>query len=156
MNCCKEHILECPETSDCPMIPATEGKMGEWVLYGQHKEMIPNCCADGGVGFDEYQRLAFTTAIYPNKGNNIYYPALGLGEVGEIQGKIKKIMRDDNGVITDKKREEIKKEVGDALWYIAALATELGLSLNDIAQSNLDKLFDRKERGVIKGSGDNR
>ncbi len=65
-------------------------------------------------------------------------------------------MRDDNGIITDEKKEALKKELGDLVWYIAALAIELNLSFNDIAQANIDKLLSRKERGVITGSGDDR
>lgn len=106
--------------------------------------------------FDEYQEVAWGTAMYPQKGNNLYYPALGLGESGEVQGKVKKIMRDDNGVVSEEKREAIKAELGDMMWYIAALATELGLKMSDIAKANVDKLLSRKERGVITGSGDNR
>mgnify|MGYP000864468584 CR=1 FL=1 len=106
--------------------------------------------------FDEYQQAAWNTAMYPNKGNNIYYPALGLGEAGEVQGKIKKIMRDDNGVVSDEKKQAIKAELGDVLWYIAALATEFGLTMDEIATANVDKLNSRKDRGVITGSGDNR
>ena len=106
--------------------------------------------------FDEYQKLAYDTAIYPNKGNNIYYPALGLGEAGEVQGKIKKVMRDDNDVLTDEKKEQIKSEMGDVLWYLAALASEMKIDLSDIATANIVKLYDRKKRDVIKGSGDNR
>lgn len=108
------------------------------------------------MNFNEYQELAFETAIYPNKGNNIYYPALGLGECGEVQGKIKKIMRDDNGIVTEEKRNAIKNELGDVLWYIAALSKELNIEMNDIAITNIEKLRSRKERNVLTGSGDNR
>lgn len=105
----------------------------------------------------EYQKEAWELAIYPNKGNNIYYPALGLsGEVGEIANKVKKIMRDDNGVITSEAKESIVAECGDVLWYLAALASELNVSLEDIAKKNLEKLLDRQKRNLIKGSGDHR
>ena len=107
--------------------------------------------------FDEYHVLAFETAIYPNKGNNIYYPALGIaGESGEVCEKIKKIMRDKSGSFDDQDREEIKKELGDVLWYIASLCTELGISMEDVAKTNIKKLKDRQKRGTISGSGDNR
>lgn len=106
--------------------------------------------------FTEYQRLAKTTAIYPES-VKITYPALGLaGETGEVCEKIKKMLRDESGVLSDEKRLAIKKELGDVCWYIANLACDLDLDLGEIAQENLDKLFDRKERGVIKGDGDNR
>jgi NTP pyrophosphatase (non-canonical NTP hydrolase) len=86
----------------------------------------------------------------------ISYASLGLGEVGEVQGKIKKIIRDSNGVITEEAKQAISKELGDVLWYIAATCKEFGLSMSDVAQQNLDKLFSRKKRGVLKGSGDDR
>jgi NTP pyrophosphatase (non-canonical NTP hydrolase) len=78
------------------------------------------------------------------------------GEAGEIANKTKKVLRDDNGVISEKKKNELGAEIGDCLWYIAALCNDLGLNLGDIAQENLNKLNDRKNRGVIKGSGDTR
>lgn len=107
--------------------------------------------------FDEYQEKAWLTAIYPNIGENIYYPTLGLvGEAGEIANKIKKIMRDNGGILTIEKRNELIAEMGDVLWYLAALATELKTSLNTIAYQNLDKLFSRLENGTIKGEGDSR
>lgn len=108
------------------------------------------------MDLNEYKKKAWKTAIYPNKGNNIYYPALGLGEAGEIQNKVKKIMRDDNGKITEEKRKELIKEIGDLLWYIAALANELDVDLNEIAEENIKKLTSRAERGKLKGSGDGR
>ena len=105
----------------------------------------------------EYQKKALTTALYPNQGSNPYYPALGLGgEVGEVLNKVKKIMRDHDGKITDEYREILKKELGDVLWYVAALASELDLNLDDIAQANIEKLASRKERGTLGGDGDNR
>ena len=107
--------------------------------------------------FDEYQKQSRKTAIYPNAGQNFVYPALGLcGETGEVAEKIKKILRDAGGVVSDEKKLEIKKELGDVLWYVAQLATELGLSLDEIAGSNLEKLLSRLERGQIHGNGDNR
>lgn len=109
------------------------------------------------MSFEEYQNKAWDTAIYPNKGTNIYYPTLGLiGEAGEIANKIKKIMRDDDGILTIEKRNELIAEMGDVLWYLAALATELKTSLNTIAYQNLDKLNNRAKNGTIKGEGDSR
>lgn len=109
------------------------------------------------MDFNEYQKLASETAIYPNKGNNIEYPTLGLaGEAGEICNIVKKIQRDSVGIITEESREKLLYEVGDLLWYCAALAYELGLSLDYIAKANLAKLKSRKERGVLGGSGDKR
>lgn len=107
--------------------------------------------------FNEYQKESRKTAIYPNADNNFIYPALGLcGESGEVAEKIKKVIRDKGGVIDEVAKQEIKKELGDVLWYISQIARELGLSLEDVASENLKKLFSRKDRGMIKGSGDNR
>jgi len=107
--------------------------------------------------FSEYQKKARQVAIYPNKGNNIIYPILGLcGEAGEVAEKIKKIIRDKDGKISKEDRESIAFELGDTLWYIYALADELELSLETIAKMNLEKLFSRKKRGKLKGDGDDR
>lgn len=96
-------------------------------------------------------------AIYPAQGDNYSYPALGLvGESGEVAEKIKKIIRDQDGVLTDENRIEIAKELGDVLWYIAILADEMGVTLDKVAEGNLEKLNSRKKRGVLSGSGDNR
>lgn len=109
------------------------------------------------MNFEEYQKKAWETAIYPNKGNNLYYPALGIGgEAGEVQEKIKKIIRDNNEKVSEEKIEEIKKEIGDLLWYIAALSTELDINLNEVAERNISKLTSRKERDQLHGNGDNR
>lgn len=109
------------------------------------------------MNFDEYQEKSRKTAIYPDQGSNFIYPTLGLvGEAGEVADKMKKVIRDDDGVVSDEKVSEMKKELGDVLWYIAQLATELGLSMNDIAEGNIEKLYSRLERGKISGSGDNR
>jgi NTP pyrophosphatase (non-canonical NTP hydrolase) len=110
--------------------------------------------------FTDYQLATIETASYPAAGTGswaaISYVGLGLGEAGEVQGKLKKIVRDDGGNITDEKREQVAGELGDVLWYVARLADEMDISLEMIAQANLDKLRSRKERGVIGGSGDNR
>ena len=109
------------------------------------------------MNFDDYQKKSRETAIYPNAGKDWIYPTLGLaGEAGEIANKMKKVIRDKNGKIDEEVRESMKGELGDILWYVAQVATELNLSLDKIAEKNIEKLFSRKERGVIKGSGDNR
>jgi NTP pyrophosphatase (non-canonical NTP hydrolase) len=109
---------------------------------------------------NEYQDETMSTALYPgaNEGTveAIVYCGLGLGEAGEVQGKIKKIIRDDDGVLTDIKRQEIVSELGDVLWYVARLSAEIGVDLEEIAQANMIKLTGRRMRGVITGSGDNR
>ena len=107
--------------------------------------------------FDLYQDSAEATAIYPDKGDNIYYPALGLaGEAGEVCEKIKKIMRDQKGFITQENEDELVRELGDVLWYVANIANEINRNLSEIAEVNLQKLEDRKNRGKLQGSGDNR
>ncbi len=107
--------------------------------------------------FSEYQEKSRVTALYPDKDNNFVYPTLGLvGESGEIAEKIKKVLRDNNGELTEDKKTEIGKELGDVLWYIAQLSTELDMNLDKIAEGNIEKLYSRLERGKIGGSGDNR
>ena len=106
---------------------------------------------------NEYQDKCKKTAVYPAKGMNYSYPALGLvGEAGEVAEKIKKVIRDQDGVLTEENKTEIGKELGDVLWYIAIMADEMGLTLEEVAEGNLKKLWSRKERGVLGGSGDNR
>ena len=106
--------------------------------------------------FEDYQTQAGKTAIY-NEADTIVYPALALAsETGEVAGKISKVMRDNNSVFSPEKREEIADEVGDCLWNLSALCTDLGFGLEEVAQRNLDKLNSRLARGVLQGSGDNR
>lgn len=107
--------------------------------------------------FDDYQYASRAFVIYPDPGKNVVYPTLGLAnEAGEVAGKVKKIFRDGSGEPTDHDREVIGAELGDVLWYCAQLATELGLSFDDLAQHNIEKLSSRKERGVLGGNGDDR
>lgn len=109
---------------------------------------------------NDYQAAVAETAIYPESGTGsalaLAYVGLGLGEAGEIQGKIKKIIRDDAGVVTDATRIAVAKELGDLLWYAARLASEISMPLETIAVMNLNKLSDRRDRGVLQGSGDDR
>lgn len=109
------------------------------------------------MDFQTYQEKSRKTALYPNKDNNFVYPTLGLaGECGEIAEKVKKIIRDEDGKVTAEKKEEIAKELGDVLWYVAQISTELGIKMDDVATGNIEKLYSRLERGMIQGSGDNR
>ncbi len=109
------------------------------------------------MDFNEYQEKIMRTAKYPDIGNNFVYPTLGIaGEAGEIAEKVKKIIRDHDGVIDAKKRDELKKEIGDVLWYLSMLCTELQLQFNEVAEANIVKLLDRLDRNVIQGEGDNR
>lgn len=104
------------------------------------------------MDFAEYQKAAERTAIYPRE-HKITYPLLGLaGEVGEFANKYKKVLRDGTPISFD----DATGELGDILWYLAALASDLGLSLDNIAQANIKKLASRQERGTLQGSGDNR
>jgi NTP pyrophosphatase (non-canonical NTP hydrolase) len=114
---------------------------------------------DGYMKFNEYQEKARTTANYPMVGgvNFSVYPALGLtGEAGEVAEKFKKIIRDKEGLMSESDVVEITKELGDVLWYVSNLASDLGVDLSEVANANINKLFSRKERGVISGNGDNR
>jgi NTP pyrophosphatase (non-canonical NTP hydrolase) len=105
---------------------------------------------------DMYQKVALTTAIYPRE-QAIIYPTLGLtGEAGEVANKVKKIIRDGTDKNNEDMVQEISAEIGDCLWYIAVLADDIGFKLSDIANSNLIKLENRKQKGTIHGSGDNR
>lgn len=109
------------------------------------------------MNFQEYQEKSRKTAKYPEAGHNFVYPVLGLaGEAGEVAEKVKKIIRDKNGVVDDEVRESIQKELGDVLWYVAQLSTEFGLSMDSVAEGNIEKLRSRFERGMINGNGDNR
>ena len=119
--------------------------------------------------FDEYQTLAKGTDIalqglferHPDLPEEvkalleISYAGLGLGESGEVQNNIKKMIRDDQG-ITEEKKDAVKKELGDIFWYVAKICNDNGFNMAEIAQGNIDKLYSRKDRGVIQGSGDNR
>jgi NTP pyrophosphatase (non-canonical NTP hydrolase) len=116
------------------------------------------------VNLNDYQLAARATANYPRNQYAVIYPALGLaGETGEVVEKIKKVVRKAGGPVGPWDaaeladfRNEIKKELGDVMWYVASLADDLGITLEDIAKTNLAKLADRNARGVIKGEGDNR
>jgi NTP pyrophosphatase (non-canonical NTP hydrolase) len=108
------------------------------------------------MDLSEYQQLSRRTAQYPREAW-LAYPALGLaGEAGEVAEHAKKAIRDDEGNVSQARREAMAKELGDVLWYVAQLATELELDLDQIAQGNLDKLLSRQQRGVLSGSGDDR
>lgn len=107
--------------------------------------------------FDDYQQKSKKTAIYPAIGHRVIYPTLGLvNEAGEVAGKIKKIFRDQKGKISDKNIEDLKGELGDVLWYVAQVCSELGLSMGEVAEYNMKKLTSRLDRDVLGGSGDNR
>ncbi len=107
--------------------------------------------------FNIYQRESRKTWGVIPMNHPIVYPTMGLvNEAGEVAGKVKKIFRDREGVISDKDRQELKKELGDVLWYLTQICTELDLTLEEVAEANLVKLFSRLERGTIRGDGDER
>src|ERR1044071_7780248 len=109
------------------------------------------------MDFDDYQTKSRKTAGYPAIGHPVIYPALGLvNEAGEVAGKIKKVFRDKGGEINEETRQALKDELGDVLWYVAQVATELDLTLDEIAEYNIAMLYDGLERGKTKGNGDNR
>ena len=117
------------------------------------------------MNFKEYQKIIKKTAIYP-KEVGMAYCAMGLtGEAGEVADKIKKLYRDEElaslgeitkGLLIDEHRDSIAKELGDVLWYVTAMANEIDMDLEEIAQMNYDKLLKRRETNTLQGSGDNR
>lgn len=141
-------------------------------LYSRIDALTSALALSQDDSFDLYQTLAGRTAVYPDRrpdtkgstlgsstsvGPGIAYVSLGLsGEVGEIAEHVKKAIRDDNGVITAERRAKMAKELGDVLWYVAALAHELELGLGDVARANLDKLQTRANADKLRGDGDDR
>lgn len=114
------------------------------------------------MDFNDYQKKAMLTDVF-DEGSKVpesmafFSQLLGLvGETGEIAEKFKKIYRDQHGQIKPEQVEDMKKELGDVLWYLAVLAEYLGIPLSEIAEKNIAKLQDRQNRGVVGGSGDNR
>jgi NTP pyrophosphatase (non-canonical NTP hydrolase) len=108
--------------------------------------------------FDDYQKQALTTALKSDdEFKDMMHWVLGLnGEAGEVAEKLKKIIRDKNGEISETDKQELAKELGDVLWYLAVFAHDLGMSFDEIAATNLQKLADRQNRNMLRGSGDNR
>ena len=111
------------------------------------------------MNFDEYQKLSNRTADFTGRPGDypLMYSCMGLaGETGELIEKIKKVMRNDNGQISDEKRELIKLEIGDVLWYLSQVARFCDIAFDDAAKANVEKLADRRARGVIRSEGDAR
>ena len=105
---------------------------------------------------NQYQKEAIKTAVYP-EADALLYTVLGLnGEAGELAEKAKKMIRDDAGILYEERRLAMIKELGDVLWYVATTAKELNVTLQEVAQTNVDKLRSRQQRGKLKGSGDDR
>lgn len=120
-------------------------RTADTAIYGKQIEGIL-----GHLGLTEEQSRPIMTLL------RISYVSNGLGEAGEVQGKIKKVIRDSGGIIDPERRRQLAGELGDVLWYLSQMASELDLSLDEIAQANLSKLAARKERGTLQGSGDER
>lgn len=111
------------------------------------------------MDFDEYQKLATRTALFDNddKTFQLMYLCLGLaGESGETIEKVKKVIRNHKGAISDETRDDLKKEMGDVLWYLSQISRILDVPFSQVADANIKKLADRMERGVIKSEGDTR
>ena len=107
--------------------------------------------------YNDYQKESRKTWHYVSTEHALAYPTLGLvNEAGEVAGKIKKLFRDKDKKLTKEDVKALKGELGDVLWYLTQICTELGLSLEEVAEANLEKLFDRKERGKLGGDGDDR
>jgi len=108
------------------------------------------------VDFPKYQEKARETAIYPDE-YKILYPTLGLaGEAGEVCEKVKKIIRDKGGEFSQDDRMAIRKELGDVLWYMSQICSDLDIKMESVAIANLEKLRVRQEKGTLSGSGDDR
>ena len=109
------------------------------------------------MNFNEYQALAARTAFADgeDKKYTLMYLCMGIaGESGEVIEKMKKVIRNDHGVVSEEKRQDLKKEIGDVFWYLSELSRALNLSLDEVASANIAKLADRAARGVIKSEGD--
>lgn len=105
---------------------------------------------------NDYQKSALTTAIYPNDGTVSYLALAISGEAGELADKVKKVLRDKDGVFSDADKKALALELGDVMWYVANMSKVIGYQLSDIAQMNIDKIAGRVKRGTLHGAGDNR
>lgn len=125
----------------------------EWARRGQE---IGGKLDDNPITFKEYSERASETAKYPMDKWDVYLPIALCGEAGELANKVKKIIRDDGGVISFEAKSMLLAELGDILWYCSEYAKHLDSSLELVAQANLNKLASRSARNVIHGSGDKR
>jgi NTP pyrophosphatase (non-canonical NTP hydrolase) len=111
----------------------------------------------GLFGLSDVTALALRTAVYPNITRNLNYPILGLcGEAGELANKWKKVIRDEDGVMSAGTRDKIIDELGDVLWYVGCIANELDVTLDDVYVRNECKLLSRQREGTLRGAGDAR
>lgn len=134
--------------------------LGQYWDYERNRQIREGAMRDmTDIEASEYQHRAGATAVYPGAGTiqGLLYTALGLaGEAGEVANKVKKIIRDDGGVLTDERCAQIEKELGGVAWYLARAASELDTPLGEIMRDNLAILEARQEAGTIHGDGDNR
>ncbi len=131
-----------------------EGQLGDTAKFDRLSSK-----SSGITCFDQYQDAAIVTGKGPGVHGSewLWHVAFGLAEeAGEAAGKFKRIFRDDNGELTEERRQEIIAELGDVLWYVAAMCEELSIPMSEVATRNIRKLQSRKERNVLHGSGDNR
>lgn len=136
-----------PLTSFAERVRTAQGVVPRFALVGHQPQ----------IDVEDYQVQSRKTAVYPDVGKNLVFPTLGLaGEAGEVAEKVKKLWRVDFPNPSEGDRKALAKELGDVLWYLAQLATELRISLADVARLNLAKIAARKEKGAIYGEGDNR
>lgn len=153
------------ESENNTSLTAEEIKRHDSTVSGMEREIAQLRAKVHGLSsaltLDRYQTKALDTAVYPGRGTGdviarAYVGHKLAGECGEVNEHLGKALRDDNGAITDDRRAKLRLEIGDVLWYVAALASELGLTLSDIADANLAKLAKRKAAGTLKGSGSDR
>lgn len=134
--------------------PVTNEQVIRQIFKGVDIEKIPKISEINNLS--DYERIAMSTKVGWNK-NEILYPLIGMcGETGEVADKIKKVLRDKNGKFSESDSLEILKEIGDTLWYMTALCQDLGYTLKDAANINLEKVTKRREDNTIHGEGDNR
>ena len=134
--------------------PVTNEQLIQQIFKGVDVEKIPKISEINN--FSDYEKIAMSTKVGWNN-NEILYPLIGMcGETGEVADKIKKVLRDKNGKFSESDSLEILKEIGDTLWYMTALCHDLGYTLKDAANINLEKVTKRREDNTIHGEGDNR
>lgn len=127
-----------------------------WIEQQYVKEQIKMQTKLNFMNVEDYQQIIKETAVFP-RDIGLTYCTLGLtGEAGEVAEKVKKLFRDRKGIITPDFRKDVKKELGDVMWYVTALANELGMTLSEIMEANYEKLMARRRTNTLHGSGDNR
>jgi NTP pyrophosphatase (non-canonical NTP hydrolase) len=124
-------------------------------LEARAQVLLMQSLSPSGLTMDDYQRRAKHTSVYVRSDDDLVYPTLGLAsEAGEVAGEVKRIIRDDDGRLTESRRAAILTELGDTLWYLSAVASALRASLSEVASDNLRKLQGRHVARTIRGSGD--